>query len=75
MENFECFADVLKHVEEKKNSTHEVWFRGQSKASYKLSPSLFRLNLGRSTNDYRKFEENSYKKFEEKCAVKILIYP
>ncbi|CGF83649.1 hypothetical protein COJ67_15990 [Bacillus thuringiensis] len=46
---------------------YELWFRGQSKAFYKLMPSLYRLNLGKNTEDYQEFERNSYALFEQKC--------
>ncbi|MCU4798627.1 FRG domain-containing protein, partial [Bacillus cereus] len=68
MADFKRFQEILILRNEYENDKFsKFWFRGHSNATYKLIPSLYRLNLGKKIEDYQEFEQNSYNSFEEKC--------
>lgn len=68
MGTFKKFQEIHIFKNEYENNKYTAfWFRGQSKSSYKLIPSLYRLNLGKNIKDYQEFEQESYDLFEQKC--------
>lgn len=63
MENrIESLSDLMKEVRESKNSSPEIWYRGQANVNHKLIPSLSRYLNGLDREEqifetYRKFAQ------------------